>query len=188
LDPKSHFDAKGQDSHHRATHVSASVVDNKFLKHEIRNPSTSPLPQRVRQPRLALPKPNDKVWGNIDNHLDSLLSKSLSQNHINFLPPQQSIRILEDTTYNFLRVRFGVTDRKFPPSPRPPTSPNSHSGMKMLRTTKKSLRKCYMELKRSGLAETPEGIKVKRHWANVTRKMNKLRVALKKTKNCQRPP
>ena len=54
--------------------------------------------------------------------------------------------------------------------------------MKMLRTAKKSLRKCYMELKRSGLAETPEGVKVKRHWANVTRKMNELRISLKKFK------
>jgi len=52
----------------------------------------------------------------------------------------------------------------------------------MLRTSKKALRKCFLELSRSGLAATAEGIKVKRHWAAVTRKMNKLRVTLKKAK------
>ena len=60
---------------------------------------------------------------------------------------------------------------------------NGHTGLRMLRSTKKALRKCFVELRKSGLDNTPEGVKVKRHWAAVTRKMNKLRVALKKNEN-----
>ena len=181
-DHKSHFDAKGPEQHHSSPHASASVVDAKKFRHDIRNPSTDQIPQRIRQPRLALPKPNDKDWEDINTQLDSLLDNNLSLKHINILSPQHSICILENTTYNFLQARYGIVVHKPPPSPFSPSPHNGHTGMRMLRSTKKTLRKCFMELRLSGLAETPDDIKVKRQWAAVTRKMNKLRVTLKKTK------
>ena len=57
--------------------------------------------------------------------------------------------------------------------------------MKILRTIKNELRKAYKALQQVGLTNTPDGIKLHRQWAGVTRKMNKLRLRLKKTEEAK---
>jgi len=171
--------AKGPDEHHRAEHSSASTTDEPSFQHKCRDLSTALLPQRTRQPHLALPPPSDPDWKNINTQLDITLRNTLTKSYIDNLSPQDAILTLENTVYDFFQNRYGVVTPKAKPLDH--NTRRAHTGMQILRTTKKSLRKCFLELKFSGLENTPDAIKVKKQWAAVTRKMNKLRVQLRKT-------
>ena len=187
LDSKSHVEANGQEPHHSAelgiiSSASSQSVPEKQFRHNTRNPASVSSLQRNRKARLAIPPPSDREWDTINDELGDLLDRELPIEMAKNLPAQESIKMLDDLTYGYLFNRFGAVENKASRKPRPR---EPHMGMKLLHIAKRTVGKAYKKLKEQCLEWTSDGIKLHKQWANITRKMIKLRARLKKAEQAK---
>ena len=165
----------------KETNLSSVAADcNVSTQNQHTNRKSNVLPnfERNKQETLQLPSNNDPIWKDIDAELKIALPKIMTKSIMGSLSPQELIEKFNKWIYAFFKDKFGTvppTEKKKPTFIKKP-----NKALSRLREDKKRVRKTLRILERAGLKDTPEWNLLQRERLVLTRKHNRLRVALMK--------